>query len=40
VLTRNFVPLSLAELIKRLREGKVPNNSVVITFDDGYADNF
>jgi len=40
VLTRNFVPLSLAELAKRLWEGKVPDNSVVITFDDGYADNF
>jgi peptidoglycan/xylan/chitin deacetylase (PgdA/CDA1 family) len=40
VLTRNFVPLSLAELIKRLQEGKVPEKSVVITFDDGYADNF
>lgn len=40
VLTKNFVPLSLAELAKRLQEGKVPEKSVVITFDDGYADNF
>jgi len=40
VLTRNFVPLSLAELAERLQEGKVPDKAVVITFDDGYADNF
>ena len=40
VLTRNFVPLSLAELGERLQEGKVPDKAVVITFDDGYADNF
>ena len=40
VLTRNFVPLSLAELAKRLQEGKMPDKAVVITFDDGYADNF
>jgi len=39
VLTRNFAPLSLAELAKRLRDGKVPDRAVVITFDDGYADN-
>jgi len=39
VLTRNFTPLSLAELAKRLQEGKVPDRAVVITFDEGYADN-
>lgn len=38
-LTRHFVPLSLSELAERLRAGKVPDKAVVVTFDDGYADN-
>lgn len=38
-LTKHFVPLSLSELVERLRAGKVPDKAVVVTFDDGYADN-
>lgn len=40
VLTCHFTPISLSELIARLRLGSVPDKAVVITFDDGYADNF
>jgi len=34
------VPLSLRKLTEALRKGSIPKRSVVITFDDGYADNF
>jgi peptidoglycan/xylan/chitin deacetylase (PgdA/CDA1 family) len=32
-------PISLAECVSALGRGSLPNRSVVITFDDGYADN-
>ena len=32
-------PISLQELAQRLGEGKLPKRSVVLTMDDGYADN-
>jgi len=41
VLNRYFNPISLTQLAATLKEGKeLVRNSVVITFDDGYADNF
>ena len=32
-------PMRLGELTQALRDGRVPDRSVVVTFDDGYADN-
>jgi peptidoglycan/xylan/chitin deacetylase (PgdA/CDA1 family) len=39
VINKYFRPLSMQELLKHLQRGKVPNRSVVVTFDDGYVDN-
>jgi peptidoglycan/xylan/chitin deacetylase (PgdA/CDA1 family) len=40
VLRRSFHPISLQTLAQSLRDGKTPKpTSIVITFDDGYADN-
>jgi peptidoglycan/xylan/chitin deacetylase (PgdA/CDA1 family) len=39
VLRRYYYPLHLTELRRRLQKGNVPRKAVVITFDDGYADN-
>lgn len=39
-LRQEYYPLSLGALVAGLREGVVPANVVVVTFDDGYADNF
>src|SRR3990172_9216760 len=39
ILKKYFRPIQLQQLIKALRKGKVPRRSVVVTFDDGYADN-
>jgi peptidoglycan/xylan/chitin deacetylase (PgdA/CDA1 family) len=38
-LRQNANPLSLQELILSLKNGKISRRAVVITFDDGYADN-
>lgn len=38
-LSEYYNPISLSELSLALEAGKVPDKSVVITFDDGYADN-
>jgi len=34
-----YHPLSLQELNQKLIQGRIQNHSIVITFDDGYADN-
>src|ERR1700722_13558571 len=40
LLARGFHPLSIEELQTMLRgEEKIPNRSVLVTFDDGYRDN-
>lgn len=39
ILRRDYQPLSLLQLAKALGEGTLPNRAVVVTFDDGYADN-
>jgi peptidoglycan/xylan/chitin deacetylase (PgdA/CDA1 family) len=40
LLARDFHPISLEESVKCLRSGNLPKRSVVVTFDDGYADNY
>jgi peptidoglycan/xylan/chitin deacetylase (PgdA/CDA1 family) len=39
LLRKHYRPLRLRELVVALRSGNVPNRAVVVTFDDGYADN-
>lgn len=39
VLRRHFHPLSLEELTRVLENQSIPRRSVVVTFDDGYANN-
>lgn len=39
ILHKYTCPLTLQQLVQGLREGHIPNQAVVITFDDGYADN-
>jgi peptidoglycan/xylan/chitin deacetylase (PgdA/CDA1 family) len=39
VLRKNWNLISLSELTKGLRDQKLPRRSVLVTFDDGYADN-
>lgn len=38
IIKRDFVPMTLRDLLKAHENGKVPENAVVVTFDDGYAD--
>ncbi|MGB8594120.1 MAG: polysaccharide deacetylase family protein [Candidatus Sulfotelmatobacter sp.] len=40
LLARDFHPISLDEAIQHIRNGNLPKRSVVVTFDDGYADNY
>lgn len=40
VLTRYFIPIKLSDLINHIHDGTLPRKAVVVTFDDGYADNF
>lgn len=39
VLRRSYLPLSLSTLVDGLRAGRMPDRGIVLTFDDGYADN-
>ena len=41
LLARDYHPISLDEVVKKLNAGEsLPRRSVVITFDDGYTDNY
>jgi peptidoglycan/xylan/chitin deacetylase (PgdA/CDA1 family) len=39
VLQNETHPISLRELVQSHNEGNIPDRAVVVTFDDGYADN-
>ncbi|MEK6288854.1 MAG: polysaccharide deacetylase family protein [Acidobacteriota bacterium] len=39
VLRKNYHPIGLRQLTQALLDGGIPDNAVVITFDDGYANN-
>jgi peptidoglycan/xylan/chitin deacetylase (PgdA/CDA1 family) len=39
ILKKYTHPMGLPDLVAHLQDGKVPRRAVVITFDDGYADN-
>lgn len=39
LIARDYQPISLSWLASCMRRGDVPERSVVVTFDDGYADN-
>jgi peptidoglycan/xylan/chitin deacetylase (PgdA/CDA1 family) len=38
-IRRYGVPMGLGQMVEAIRHGKVPKRAVVVTFDDGYADN-
>lgn len=41
ILVREFHPVSLPDVVSSLEQGRpLPNRSVLVTFDDGYLDNF
>ena len=39
IISRLHTPLSLATFVDRLGSGTLPDNAIVLTFDDGYVDN-
>lgn len=38
-LRKYTYPISLSKLVNHLRDGSLPEKSIAVTFDDGYADN-
>ena len=38
-LRKYTYPISLSKMVKHLRNGSLPQKSIAVTFDDGYADN-
>jgi peptidoglycan/xylan/chitin deacetylase (PgdA/CDA1 family) len=40
MIQKHYMPIRLEQLVEALRDGKVPTRAVIVTFDDGYADNF
>lgn len=40
ILHKQYRPISLQQLVRTLRNGNILRRSVVVAFDDGYADNF
>jgi peptidoglycan/xylan/chitin deacetylase (PgdA/CDA1 family) len=39
-LKKNFQPISLSQLIEGIRQNNIPERACVLTFDDGYLDNY
>ena len=39
-IARHYQVLTVEDLVERLAQGQVPRNALVLTFDDGYRDNF
>lgn len=39
-LAKNYNCMSLPDVVETLKTGTLPKNSVLVTFDDGYLDNF
>jgi peptidoglycan/xylan/chitin deacetylase (PgdA/CDA1 family) len=39
-IVSNFNVLSLEDIVERMKKKDIPDNSIVITFDDGYKDNY
>jgi peptidoglycan/xylan/chitin deacetylase (PgdA/CDA1 family) len=40
ILREHFTPISTTDVIRLLDGGALPNNPVLVTFDDGYRDNY
>jgi peptidoglycan/xylan/chitin deacetylase (PgdA/CDA1 family) len=40
VIRRLGTPTALGDLVAGVRDGKVPDNAICLTFDDGYLDNY
>jgi peptidoglycan/xylan/chitin deacetylase (PgdA/CDA1 family) len=39
ILRKSGYPIRLQQLVEALQDGRLPDRAVVVTFDDGYADN-